>query len=87
MSDKIPTESLSVLDADNWEAEATAFAEKLIADGKRPWFEVRWPAPEHLTPIEQEQWLARQEDTFDALEYNPTTGMFTTLPPYAELEA
>lgn len=79
-----PTASLTIKDPDNWEAEALALAADLIDKGERPWFEVRWPVPAHLPLAEQHEWLARQEETFDALEL--VNGVFVTLPPYAELE-
>lgn len=78
-----PTASLTIKDRDNWEAEALALAAELIVRGERPWFEVRWPAPEHLSPAEQHQWLADQEGTYDALEL--VDDVFVTLPPYSEL--
>lgn len=86
---EIPTERLYVQDADNWEAEARAFAEKLIQEGKRPWFEVFYPAPSHLTEAQKTEWLDRQENqegvgTFDAIEL--VNGVFVTLPPYAVLQ-
>ncbi len=89
MSDKIPTRSLQVIDPDNWENEALDFAQQLVAAGERPWFEVRYPAPEKLTDEEKAEWLDRQESlegvgTYDAIEY--VDGVFVTLPPYAELE-
>ena len=89
MSDKIPTRSLQVTDPDNWEAEALDLAEQLVAAGERPWFELRWPAPEKLTDEEKAEWLDRQErlegsGTFDAVEL--VDGVFQTVPSYAELE-
>lgn len=82
---KTPTASLTVQDPENWEAEYRAFADELIAKGERPWFEVRWPVPPRLEEEEAAAWLARQEDTYDAVEL--IDGVFVTLPPYAELEA
>lgn len=79
----IPTAVLQIQDPDNWHAEATALAEELIAKGERPWFEVRYPAPERLSDEEKAAWLERQNDTFDALEL--VDGSFVTVPPYAEL--
>lgn len=78
-----PTASLTIKDPDAWEIEALALAAELIDKGERPWFEVRWPAPAHLTPAEQHEWLAAQEKTFDAIEL--VNGEFVTLPSYAEL--
>lgn len=80
---RTPTASLTITNPDEWEAEARAFADELIAQGERPWFEVRWPAPPRLTGDEAAEWLARQEQTYDALEL--VDGAFVTLPPYAEL--
>lgn len=82
---RIPSAALTVTDPDNWEEEATNFAAELIVRGERPWFELRYPAPAHLPLAEQHEWLARQEETFDAIEL--VAGEFVTLPPYAELEA
>lgn len=79
----IPTAALTIKNPEQWEAEAFSFAAELIGRGERPWFEVRWPAPERLEPAEAQAWLERQEETFDALEY--VDGEFRTLPPYAEL--
>lgn len=87
MTEKIPTAKLQVADPDNWLQEATALAEELIAKGESPRFEVRWPAPAHLSPREKANWLEKQEAVFDALSYDPETGEFTTLPPYSEMEA
>lgn len=78
-----PTASLTITNPDLWEVEARAFADELIAKGERPWFELRWPAPERLTDEERAAWLARQEDTYDALEL--VDGVLVTLPPYADL--
>lgn len=78
-----PTESLTITNPDDWEAEAHAFASELVARGERPWFEIRWPAPARLDPEAAAAWLERQEDTFDAVEL--IDGEFHTLPPYAEL--
>lgn len=89
MSDKIPTRSLTIQAPDNWEAEAREFAEQLVAAGERPWFEVRWPAPDRLDDKAKAEWLDRQErlegvGTFDAIEL--VNGVFKTVPSYAELE-
>lgn len=88
MSDKIPTRSLVITDPANWEQQAREFAQELIAAGERPWFEVRYPAPDRLTDDEQAEWLDRQErlegvGTYDAIEL--VDGHFVSLPPYAEL--
>lgn len=83
MSERIPSESLTVRNPDEWEAEARAFAAELVALGKRPWFEVRWPAPEWLDADAAAAWLAAQEEAFDAIEL--VDGVFVTVPPYREL--
>lgn len=62
------------------------FAAELRATGERPWFEVWYPAPSHLSPAERVAWEARQADTFDAVEV-ADDGTVTTLPPYSELVA
>lgn len=87
---EIPTERLYVQDADNWEAEARAFAEKLVQEGKRPWFEVFYPTPETALKngMTDEEWQDRQanlngEGTYDAIEL--VNGVFVTLPPYKVL--
>lgn len=87
---KIPTERLVVQDADNWETEARDFAEKLIQEGKRPWFEVFYPTPEVALKegMTDEEWQDRQatlngEGTYDAIEL--INGTFVTLPRYSEL--
>ena len=73
-----------------------AFARGLVEQGKRPWFEVHYPAPDHLTDDEAAEWLGRARDSFDALELvnfeldakgRAVGGELVTLPPYAELEA
>ena len=80
---KIPTESLTIQDPANANEEILAFGANLAAEGKRPWFEVRYPSPEGLTRREHIEWLAKQEATFDAVEI--VDGEILTLPPYAEL--
>lgn len=85
---KTPHRRLMIQDRDNWEAEARAFAALLAEQGERPWFEVFYPAPEHLDEEEQTWWLERQANldgvgTFDAVEL--VDGQFVTLPPYTEL--
>lgn len=89
---KIPTERLHVQDAENWDTEAREFAEKLIQEGKRPWFELLWPTPEHalVGNMTDEEWQDRQENlngvgTYDAVEL--INGQFVTLPPYSVLKA
>lgn len=89
---KIPTERLHVQDVENWEAEARAFAEKLIQEGKRPWFEVFYPTPEVALKegMTDAEWQDRQENlngvgTYDAVEL--INGQFVTLPPYSVLKA
>ena len=90
VNEKIPTERLYVKSEDDWETEARAFAEKLIQEGKRPWFEVFYPTPkvlpENMTP---EEWQDRQlrlegVGTYDAIEL--IEGSFVTLPPYSQLQ-
>lgn len=88
---KIPTERLYVQDPDNWEDEARKFAEKLIQEGKRPWFEVFYPTPEAALKegMTDEEWQDRQanlngEGTYDAIEL--INGAFVTLPPYSKLQ-
>lgn len=67
--------------------EILAYAKTLQAQGERPWFEVYYPAPAHLTEEEAAQWRARQDHldggTFDAVEV--IDGEIHTLPPYSEL--
>tara|TARA_R100000365_G_C2746946_1_gene76471 strand:- start:1571 stop:1831 length:261 start_codon:yes stop_codon:yes gene_type:complete len=79
----LPSESLTIRNPDGWEAEARAFAADMIARGERPWFEVRWPAPDGLSAEDAAVWMAEQEATFDAIEL--VDGVFVTVPPYAEL--
>lgn len=74
-----PTRRLDVVDVDNADAEIAAFAQRLIDEGERPWFEVWYPRPEHFDGTDEE-WDAAQADTFDALEL--VDGEIVTLPPY-----
>lgn len=80
---KIPTEGLYVQDPEKANEEIIAFAAELEAKGERAWFEIRYPAPPALSPKEQEEWLRKQEDVYDAVEV--IDGEIHTLPPYAEL--
>ena len=88
----IPTQRLTVQNADGWLEEARSFAEQ-IAPGegtRQPCFEVWYPAPEHLTEEEAEAWQSAQGDTFDAICFDldaPEDEAVTTLPPYAEMSA
>jgi hypothetical protein len=79
----IPTEKLAVSVPDNANEEILVFASKLVAEGKRPWFEVRYPAPEALSPDEQAAWLEAQEAVYDAVEV--VNDDIYTLPPYSTL--
>lgn len=80
---KIPTESLSIQDPANANEEILSFAAELEARGERPWFEIRYPAPDYLTDAQQDEWRAAQEEVFDAVEI--VDGEIRTLPPYSEL--
>lgn len=79
-----PTSRIRIIDRDNANEEITAHLERLAAEGERPWCEVFYPAPTHLTAAEREQWETAQHDAFDAVEL--VDGVIVTLPPYAELE-
>ena len=81
----LPTQRLQILDTDAALDEIQAFAARLIEAGERPWFEVRYPAPAHLSPEQASEWLVSQEGTFDAVEV--VDGAIVTLPPYSVLEA
>jgi len=85
VSDKIPTHKLQIIVPANANEEILAFAAGLVAEGKRPWFEVRYPAPESYTYEEVVQFEDDQELVYDAVEV--IDGEIITLPPYAELEA
>lgn len=85
MTDLIPTSKLRIINVDNAVEEIYSFARTLTEQGERPWFEVRYPSPPHLSPAEYIQWQKDQEDTFDAVEV--IDGEIVTLPPYAELLA
>lgn len=78
---QIPTERYTVRDPDHANEEITAYLKGLAADGKEPCCEVRYPAPAHVDAAE---WLARQEQAFDAIEL--VDGELRTLPPYAVME-
>lgn len=82
-ADLIPTRRCRVIDPDRAMDEIRAFLESLEAEGERPWCEVWFPAPEHLSADEARAWEQRQADTFDAVEL--VDGEIVTLPPYAEL--
>lgn len=79
-----PTAKCVIDNVDNAGSEIFAFLGKLAVEGERPWCEVHYPAPTHLTPSEKAAWELRQLDTFDAVEL--VDGQIVTLPPYAELE-
>lgn len=79
----LPTHRIRVIDPLDAAAEIRAFLEGLVAAGERPFAEVFYPAPAHLTPTEKAAWEARQLDAFDAIEL--IDGELVTLPPYAEL--
>lgn len=68
MEEKIPTAKLRIIDPSNWEQEMRSFAAGLIKEGRRPRFEVRWPAPESLSPEERAQFEADQENELDVIE-------------------
>lgn len=85
MSDKIPTERLDIQNAAEANEEILAFADTLMAEGKEPRFEVRFPSPDFLSEDEKKAWLEKQEEVFDAVEV--IEGEIRTLPPYAELES
>ena len=78
----LPTARMRIIDPANAMEEMRAFGEGLLADGKRAWFEVRWPRPEGHWKT-QEEWDRDQEETFDAVEL--MNGELFTLPPYADL--
>jgi len=85
----LPVAKLHIGDIERANEEILAYAETLVAMGERPWFEVYYPAPAHLTEEEAAQWHADQEyengGTFDAVEV--INGEILTLPPYSVLEA
>lgn len=85
MTDSTPHERLYVQDVDNWEAEARAFAEKLIQEGKPPRFEVFYPTPETALKngMTDEEWQDRQANlngvgTYDIIEL--VNGAFVAVP-------
>lgn len=85
-----PTKRLDIVNPDEWEAEARAFAEQIAeSEGtRRPCFELRYPAPAQLDDDEAAAWLARQDDTFDAICVDlddDSDAAIVTLPPYSEL--
>lgn len=83
MADLIPKRRCRVIDPDRAMEEIRAFLEGLASEGERPWCEVWFPAPEHLSVGEALAWEQRQADAFDAVEL--VDGEIVTLPPYAEL--
>ena len=76
----LPTARLVISDPDNAGVEIFAFLGKLAAEGKRPWCEVLYPAPAHLSPEQKAAWEMRQLDAFDAVEF--VGDEIVTLPPY-----
>ena len=85
MSEKIPSHKLQIIATENANEEILAFARGLEAEGKRPWFEVRYPAPVGLTYEEIVQFEDDQELVYDAVEV--VDGEIRTLPSYEELRA
>jgi hypothetical protein len=81
-TETLPAAKLRIIDSEQANDEILAFAAGLIAEGKRPWFEVRYPTPAGRDDAE---WQAEQEKVFDAVEV--IDGVIVTLPPYAELQA
>ena len=85
MSDLIPDISIHISNPENAVEEMKSFAQGLKNSGARPWFEVRYPAPEGLSHEEKSRWLEAQEAVYDAVEL--IDGEIVTLPPYSELLA
>ncbi len=82
--ERLPSRRIHVIDVPNADTEIRAFLGRLKAEGVRPWCEVFFPAPTHLTGAERDQWLADQDNAFDAVEMLED-GTLVTLPPYTEL--
>ncbi len=76
----IPTQRLDIVEPSNANEEILAFAQALEAKGERPWFEVHYPKPEHMT---DEEFAVKDAETFDAVEV--IYGEIHTLPPYEKL--
>ncbi|WP_176697190.1 hypothetical protein [Microbacterium sp. 3J1] len=83
MTSPLPTRRCRVIDPDAAMDEIRAFLSGLEAEGERPWCEVWYPAPEHLSAADWSDWEARQGETYDAVEL--LDGEIVTLPSYAEL--
>lgn len=75
----LPTRRLRVIDTENAVAEIEAFAQRLVDEGERPWFEVHYPRPTWFEGTDAE-WHEAQRETFDAVEL--VDGEIVTLPPY-----
>lgn len=84
MADLIPARRCRVIDPDRAMEEIQAFLATLESEGERPWCEVWYPAPEHLSVDEARAWEGRQTDAFDAVEL--VDGEIVTLPPYVEIK-
>ena len=82
-SDLLPTAKMTVINVANANQEILMFAKGLEAEGKRPWFEVRYPAPPQLDESDAEAWRNAAELHFDAVEV--IDGEIVTLPAYAVL--
>lgn len=83
MSNLIPTRKLQITNPANAVEEMIAYGNQLKVLDERPWFEVRFPVPEHLSDEEKFEWIREQENHFDAVEI--IDGEVCTLPPYKEL--
>jgi hypothetical protein len=71
---------------DFYNSQILEYGAKMLSNGKRAWFEIIYPPPAALIgTVDPIEWMASQEETFDAVEVTPA-GEIITLPPYSELE-